>query len=401
MEKVKTLIVGGGTAGLFLAAAMKTENVRIVEKGERLGKKLSATGNGQGNLTNEGVSASRYFNVGARTSALSLALERYGKDSLCAFMNELGAIVLSDGRGRYYPTGKQASAITDLLRYRLEKKGVSVQTGGVVTRLKKQGVGFIATVKTPSGEEELYAENVVLAVGGKAAKNFGTDGSAYALARSFGHTVTELYPSLVQLKTDVAPIKTLRGIRVDAAVTAYDGKGNRLGTERGDVIFTEYGVSGDAIFRLSAFVADKLEQGVTLSLAFLPDVDGETLLSALRIKQTDSAIPESELLCGILNNQVGRAVLKSRKNGSLESTVSAMKDFRLTVKGSLGFDYAQVTKGGVPLDEVTEELESKYAKGLYFAGEVLDVDGECGGFNLQWAYSSARVVAAAIDHKEA
>lgn len=401
MEKVKTLIVGGGAAGLFLAAAMKTENVRIVEKGERLGKKLSATGNGQGNLTNEGVSASRYFNVGARTSALSLALERYGKDSLCAFMNELGAIVLPDGRGRYYPTGKQASAITDLLRYRLEKKGVSVQTGGVVTRLKKQGVGFIATVKTPSGEEELYAENVVLAVGGKAAKNFGTDGSAYALARSFGHTVTELYPSLVQLKTDVAPIKTLRGIRVDAAVTAYDGKGNRLGTERGDVIFTEYGVSGDAIFRLSAFVADKLEQGVTLSLAFLPDVDGETLLSALRTKQTDGAIPESELLCGILNNQVGRAVLKSRKNGSLESTVSAMKDFRLTVKGSLGFDYAQVTKGGVPLEEVTEELESKYAKGLYFAGEVLDVDGECGGFNLQWAYSSARVVAAAIDHKEA
>ena len=401
MEKVKTLIVGGGAAGLFLAAAMKTENVRIVEKGERLGKKLSATGNGQGNLTNEGVSASRYFNVGARTSALSLALERYGKDSLCAFMNELGAIVLPDGRGRYYPTGKQASAITDLLRYRLEKKGVSVQTGGVVTRLKKQGVGFIATMKTPSGEEELYAENVVLAVGGKAAKNFGTDGSAYALARSFGHTVTELYPSLVQLKTDVAPIKTLRGIRVDAAVTAYDGKGNRLGAERGDVIFTEYGVSGDAIFRLSAFVADKLEQGVTLSLAFLPDVDGETLLSALRIKQIDGAIPESELLCGILNNQVGRSVLKSRKNGSLESTVSAMKDFRLTVKGSLGFDYAQVTKGGVPLEEVTEELESKYAKGLYFAGEVLDVDGECGGFNLQWAYSSARVVAAAIDRKEA
>lgn len=400
MDKVKTLIVGGGAAGLFLAATMKSKDVWLVERGERLGKKLAATGNGQGNLTNEGVAASRYFSVGVRSSVVSLVLERHGKDSLCEFMGELGAIVLPDGRGRYYPAGKQASAIVDLLRYRLKKKGVRTRTGATVSRLKKRGDGFLVVLRTATGEEEIYAENVVLAAGGKAAKNFGTDGSGYALAEDFGHTVTPLYPSLVQLKTDTDLIKTLRGIRADAAVTAYDKKGNAIATERGDVIFTDYGVSGDAIFRLSAFVADKIADGVTISLAFLPDVDEKTLLSVLRKKQADRAIPEGELLCGILNNQVGRAVLKNRKTDGLEGIVSALKDFRLVVKGTLGFDYAQVTKGGIPLNEVTDELESKFARGLYFAGEVLDVDGECGGFNLQWAYSSARAVAAAIDGKE-
>ncbi|MBQ7948266.1 MAG: aminoacetone oxidase family FAD-binding enzyme, partial [Clostridia bacterium] len=246
-----------------------------------------------------------------------------------------------------------------------------------------------------------FAEKVVLCAGGKAAKNFGSDGSAYALAEKFGHTVTALYPSLVQLKTDVTHTKTLKGIRVsDGGLTATLANGERVGL-RGDVIFTDYGVSGDAVFRISAFIADKISSGVRLTVDFLPDVSEGDILAALQRKQ--AAFPDlsnGELLFGIVNNQVGRAVMK-RANGDLKRAAKLVKEFDLTVTGSLGFDYAQVTKGGISLSEVTENLESRFVNGLYFAGEILDVDGPCGGFNLQWAYSSAMRVAAALNGEKA
>lgn len=402
MEKIHTAIIGGGAAGMFCAAALSGKGVLILERGERLGRKLSATGNGQGNVTNLDMSAAHYFSSDVSSvERISRILSRHGREELVGFLENLGGLFLPDERGRVYPAGRQASAVTDLLRYALADKGVRVRTGTKVVSLAKKGDVFELTAETDGGKEVFQAENVVLCAGGKAAKNFGTDGNGYALAKGFGHTVTPLYPSLVQLKTETAHIKGLKGIRAEARVSARAG-GQAIAAFRGDVIFTDYGVSGDAIFRLSAFVTDKLEGGdVSLSLEFLPDVSEERLSEILARKAAAFALPDGELLCGILNNQLGRAVTKRCGSKNTAALAKMIKDFTLPVTGSLGFDYAQVTKGGVPLAETQETLESRLTEGLYFAGEILDADGECGGYNLQWAYASARTAADGINARGA
>lgn len=398
MKKTHTAIIGGGAAGLFLASALPEHtDTLLLERGERVGRKLSATGNGQGNVTNLEVSADKYFSFSAPKGRIEAILSRHGEEDMLDFLSGLGGLFLPDRRNRVYPAGRQASAITDLLRFSVAAKGVKTETGAFVRDVEKNRDGFLLAVRTADGEEKIQAEKVVLCAGGKAAKNFGTDGNAYALAGKFGHTVTPLYPSLVQLKTAVTDIKSLRGIRTDALVSAYSD-GEEIAKERGDVIFTDYGVSGDAIFRLSAFLADRAEK-CTLSLEFLPDVDEETLHRLLE-RRIGSSFPENEILCGILNNQLGRAVARRARGKTAEALVEALKRFTLPVTGTLGFDYAQVTKGGIPLSETDERLQSRFAEGLYFAGEILDVDGECGGYNLQWAYSSARTVADALGEAE-
>ena len=389
-------IVGGGAAGLMLAATLCTtqSNIAIFERGERVGRKLSATGNGQGNITNLACEKEEYCSSTPFGAAKAQDIIRaFGKDSLTSFFERLGVLLLADDRGRVYPAGRQASAFTDALRFFVQEKGVTTHLATQITRVQKQEGVFLLT--TDSGET-YYAENLVLCTGGKAAKNFGTDGSAYALATGFGHTLTPLYPSLVQLKTDTKNIKTLKGIRVaDACVSARWQGGEQ--TLTGDIIFTDYGVSGDAVFRLSAYIADKIERGVALSIDFLPAFSYERILDLLTEKRRRFPdMPNGELLCGVVNNQIGRAVMKLVGEGDLARAATLVKAFPLTVTGTLGFDYSQVTKGGITLEETDNTLQSKFVDGLYFAGEILDIDGHCGGFNLQWAYSSAQAVAGAI-----
>lgn len=396
MEKIKTLIVGAGASGLTLASKIGNSDVMLVERLDRVGKKLSATGNGQGNVSNEGVGVDKYFTSDARAyNKIEKMLARYGKDELIRFFESKGAVLTADERGRIYPAGKQASALTDLLRYDVAQRGVKVCLSTRVSALYRQGDGFLVTTENESGKKSIFAQRVVLCAGGKAAKNFGTDGSAYALATALGHSVTALYPSLVQLKTDTEHIKSLKGIRVYSQVKALIN-GKEVACETGDVIFTDYGVSGDVIFRLSAFVSDKTEGDVTLSIDLLPDISEQKLREVLQQKSKLTHIPSGEILCGILNNQVGRAVVKRAKSESVNALVDVVKRFKLKVTGTLGYDYAQVTKGGIPLSEVDDTLQSKSCKGLYLAGEILDVDGRCGGYNLQWAFTSASVIADAL-----
>jgi len=401
MTKIKTAIIGGGAAGLFLANALSKndEKVALFERSERVGRKLSATGNGQGNVTNAAVGNTPYFSASKRGKSLAERLtSRFDAHSLCDFFNALGVLIFFDERGRGYPTSRQASALTDALRFSALENGVSFYVDTAIVDLQKTPSGFVLT----SAKGELFqAETVALCTGGKAAKNFGTDGSAYALATGLGHTLTALRPSLVQIKTDVSQTRTLKGIRVfDVGVTAVwtENGIEKKHTVQGDIIFTDYGVSGDAVFRLSAFIADKTQ--AKLIVDFLPDVTEETIVRLLENKR--AALPkqeDGERLCGIVNNQVGRAIMKTLPCADDETVAKRVKSFVLTVTGSLGFDYAQVTKGGVAMDEVDDGLQSRKVQDLYFAGEILDVDGECGGFNLQWAYASARTVAAAIAEK--
>ena len=382
---------------MMLAAMLKNENVLLLERGERLGRKLSATGNGQGNVTNLAVGKTDYFSQSAQgNSRVKTFLKAYGANEMLSFLESLGGLFLPDERGRVYPSGRQASAITDLLRFSLSDN-VCVRLGAYVSAVQKTKNGFEVTVQETDGENRYLADKIVLCAGGKAAKNFGTDGNGYALAKNLSHSVTPLYPSLVQLKTETGDIKGLKGLRVNGASVSAKVAGQPVANVRGDVIFTDYGVSGDAIFRLSAFVADKIgKSDVSLSIDFLPDVTEETLRETLRNRENKRGLTDSERLCGIVNNQIGRAIVK-RFGADGDDLARGVKAFSLPVTGSLGFDYAQVTKGGVRLEEVDDCLQSVFVKGLYFAGEILDVDGECGGFNLQWAFTSAKIVANAIE----
>lgn len=409
MKEYAAIIVGGGASGMFCALRLAESGVKdvlLLERNDRLGRKLSATGNGQGNVTNTAMSAEHYFSGDAGRVASVLA--RFGAEDLIGALSALGGIFLPDAVGRVYPASRQAASVTDLLRFALEGR-VEVRTGVRVLSARRDGALF--SVRTDGGKE-FRGRALVLACGGKAAPHFGTDGSGYGLARAFGHTVTPLRPSLVQLKTEQTYIRGLKGVRADCAVRLLPGAAAAKGMPaskgdvclRGDLLFTDYGVSGDVIFRLSAFC----REGDVLSVDFLPDCAPSAVAAAIRGKaERCPQMRGEDLLRGIVNSAVGKCLAKysanapfSQDRGLADRLAACVKDFRLPVVGSLGFDYAQVTKGGVPLGEVDDDLMSRRAEGLYLLGELLDVDGECGGYNLQWAFSCGAVAAAAVAGRE-
>ena len=409
MKEYAAIIVGGGASGMFCALRLAESGVKdvlLLERNDRLGRKLSATGNGQGNVTNTAMSAEHYFSGDAGRVASVLA--RFGAEDLFGALSALGGIFLPDAVGRVYPASRQAASVTDLLRFALEGR-VEVRTGVRVLSARRDGALFSVRAE---GGKEFRGRALVLACGGKAAPHFGTDGSGYGLARAFGHTVTPLRPSLVQLKTEQTYIRGLKGVRADCAVRLLPGAAAAKGMPaskgdiclRGDLLFTDYGVSGDVIFRLSAFC----REGDVLSVDFLPDCAPSAVAAAIRGKaERYPQMRGEDLLRGIVNSAVGKCLAKysanapfSQDRGLADRLAACVKDFRLPVVGSLGFDYAQVTKGGVPLGEVDDDLMSRRAEGLYLLGEFLDVDGECGGYNLQWAFSCGAVAAAAVAGRE-
>lgn len=381
-KKKKVLIVGGGAAGLIAAVRLSaaTEGVMVAERGARCGRKLAATGNGQGNVTNSFISPEHYRC--GEADFPSHALSRYDYAEAEAFYRGIG-IYLTKEEGKKYPLSLQASAVSDALRLKVEFSGAELVTDCNIVRAEKSAGVF--SVYAADGRA-FHAEKLLFAFGGKAGAQFGTDGTAYALAKGFSHTVTPLYPSLVQLKTETERIRGLKGIRMSARVKA---RGRYDAESEGDVIFTDYGVSGSAVFAVSGAVA----AGGELEIEFLPEIKKEELYAILREK---SDLPYGGILDGIVHKQLGRMLEKNVK-GDLRALVSALKSFRLKVVGAIGFDTAQVTAGGVCTAEVdARTMESKLIKGLYFAGEALDVDGDCGGYNLHWAFASASIAADSI-----
>ncbi len=376
----KIAIIGGGASGMACAVFLAREgryHVSVYESGERLGKKLSATGNGQGNVTNINMNASYYFSDDGEK--VGRALARFGTEETVAFLQTMGGIFLPDARGRVYPAGRQASAVTDLFRTELARLNVNVKTGARIAKIE----GFDNfRLSYAGGEEKVSA--VVLCAGGMAAPEFGTDGNGYRLAAAFGHTVTECTPALVKLKCDSSLVRGLKGIRVDANLKLYRGK-REVAFARGDLLFAEGGLSGDAVFRISSYA----KEGDVLKLDFLPDVSRE------RAAQAIGAKAGAECLLCVVNNGLGRALFK-RAQGNKTELLTLLKEFPVTLTGTFGFRNAQVTKGGIPLSETDEFLQSVKHKGLYFAGEILNVDGACGGYNLQWAFTSAYTVAEGI-----
>ena len=389
----KTAIIGGGASGILSAVeltrgenALKGNEVVILERLNRIGKKLIATGNGQGNLTNDNLSFENYYgDKGFLRAFFSDAPD------ISEYLYNIGIPLTTESDGKKYPISKQASAVLDMLMSILNSTGVEIKTEFFVKSIKKQGDIFVID----NGLEKVRAQNVILAFGGKAGKQFGTDGSSYSIAKNFGHSLTTLYPSLVQLKTNLSNIKGLKGIKEQARVYAYES-GKLLKTTLGEVLFTEYGVSGNAIFYISPAVVDKSK--ANLVLEFLPDITQNDLEKIIKDKIKNLPhLSAEEVLSGIVNKRIAKIISQKVIEIRADKLAYEIKNFNLEITGSLGFDYAQVTKGGIDTDKVNPfTMKSKCEKGVYLVGESLNVDGDCGGYNLTFAFLSGIKAAKAI-----
>lgn len=397
----KAIIVGGGASGLVAAILLSErfggENVLVAERLSRVGKKLLATGNGQCNVTGRFENISVFH--GKSPSFCEYALDKYGKNALLSFYENSGVPVIFDG-DKGFPLSRQASSVVDAFRFKLSALKTKTACDAFVTDISRKNGVF--TVLTDSGEKFL-SENVILACGGKAASHFGTDGNAYKLAEKFGHKITALYPSIVQLKCNVASLKGLKGLKQKVKVSAF-ADGVFLKSAAGDILFTDYGVSGNAAFLLSSYLTGK--NGGVLSVDFIPDADEKILYEALLKKIKNCGYLTNEyLLSGFMNGKIAAALLRNVGvdlsaavvKCDLEKIVKTVKNYRIAVTGTLGFDDAQVTRGGVETKGVNPEtMESAFEKGLYIVGEMLDIDGDCGGYNLTWAFASGALAAESV-----
>ena len=317
-------------------------------------------------------------------------LEKYGNKSIISFFSSLGVSVGTEGN-RVYPSSMQASSLLDMMRLRLGYLKTGIATSSECLDIKPQKNGFC--LKTTG--EDVFAERVIFAAGGKAGKQYGTDGTAFSLLQKLGVKITGLYPAIVQLKTDTDYIKGLKNLKEKALVSAYDGD-KFLKSFYGDVLFTDYGVSGNATFYLSSYLTGA--KNPVLKIEFTDKTESELYGFLVEKVKNLPYITADDLLTGVVNKQIGRAIVKRSGAGdtsdkSLEKIAKTAKNFTLNVRGTLGFDYAQVTRGGVSWKELDGNFECKKVRGLFVTGEAVDVDGDCGGYNLQWAFSSAMVAA--------
>lgn len=399
-EEMKTYdlaVVGGCSAGLVAAINAKyfnpTLRVAVIEKLPRIGKKLLATGNGKCNITNLQALDHDYTGRGFA----EFALRSYPPERIIDFFSSLGLLTYYDSCARVYPESNTAASVTDALRFELERLGVDVICDTPVTEIRKTKNGF-----TVNGE--FFSEKLIIAAGGKSSAPQGSDGSGYALVKMLGHTVTKTVPALVPINASPEITKPLKGVRVRNVCLTLKGEKILKKTE-GEILFTDYGLSGIAAMELAATAQkyiDNVKRNPFTYIDFLPQMAYDSLLDYLKsLNKIKGFCQIGNLLTGILPKTVGIAICKACKLYRSERLISSLsekdlrmiaekvKKFPLEVTGTRGFLNSQVTSGGIKTDEINKKtMESKLCKNLYFAGEIIDVDGGCGGFNLQWAWAS-------------
>ena len=405
------VILGGGASGLMAAVSaarfIPGKNISILERGPRVGKKLLVTGNGRCNLTNLELDFSRYH--GAPESFVSAVFSQLPPKDTLSLFGRLGLLCREEGQGRCYPYGGQASAVLDVLRRYLEGRNVEERCQTSVETVKRKPGGY--ELKTSGGV--VFAKRLILASGGRAMPSSGSDGSGLKLAASLGLKASEPFPSLAPVRAASPVLKAVKGLRCRGRASLLADR-KTVKQETGEIQFTDQGLSGICILNLSRLVGEffshrtvnrhKTEK-VELSLDLVPDLDYSSLLSFLQaLISGHPRLPVEQLLSGIVNKRVGLALLKqlmpsalSRPCGSLspselKTICRTVKDWRFSPTGTLGWQQAQSTAGGLLSSQFeSATLESKGLPGLYACGELLDIDGDCGGYNLQWAWSSGFV----------
>jgi len=392
-------IIGAGASGMAaaLTAAENGHHVILLERQARVGRKLLSTGNGRCNLTNLQAGLPGHYHGDAAFAGAVLGRGDLNVPSTLDWFASLGLLTAAENSGRVYPYSNMAGSVLDVLRFALDDPRIELHTGCVVTAIRVKDHTF--TIQT---EEAVFtADAVILAAGGAAGGKLGGVMDGYRLAKGLGHHRTALAPSLVQLKTDPTYPRALKGVKAQAAVRILRG-GQTLAETSGEVLFTEYGVSGPAVFDVSRCAAAGGD-GLVCELDLLPDWDEAKTLSWLRNRQSAMAGREAQsLLTGLFHTRLGQILCKvsgftaqsaaSLTESDLRRVARTVHHFALPVTGTCGFDQAQVTAGGLRTDEFDPRtLQSRLVPGFYACGEVLDVDGDCGGYNLQWAWSSGRL----------
>lgn len=393
-------ILGGGASGL--AAALSAgehlgSTILLLERQSRVGRKLLATGNGRCNLSNRHAAPVHYH--GREPDFAVPALDRFGVQDTLNWFSALGLVAHEEETGRIYPLSDSASSVVDVLRLAAEARGVQTVCGFTVSSAQKLGNRF--RILSDQGDA-VECDRLIVACGGMAGSKLGGTKDGYAILSSFGHRRTALHPALVQLRTENTWTKSMKGVRTQAVIR-LERDGCALAQTQGEVQFAEYGITGPAVFDLSRSAAEAGE-GCVVSLQLLPTLTESEILSYMTAKQeTFPNLRAENLLTGCLHASVARTLLRragiafdrflwSLCDDDMNRLAALIRRFDLPLLGVMGFDAAQVTAGGMEtagFDPTT--MESKLVSGLYACGEVLDIDGDCGGYNLQWAWSSGRL----------
>lgn len=395
---MKIGIIGGGASGLIAAitAAKNGAEVTIIERKDRVGKKILATGNGKCNFTNHSMNISD-FNSQSKNIFIDY-ISHFDNNAVISMFEDMGMLT-KNKNGYMYPRSEQATTVLDLLRLKLKEFNISVLTQNYPHTIQKKKRTFEITL---DNSQKLYFDRIILACGSYASEKNRDNYCGYTYAKSFGHTLVPVVPALVQVRAKGKEFKSVSGVRCDANISLYIN--NKLvTTEFGELQLTDYGISGIPVFQLSRYVSYGIyhKNSVTATIDFLPEFTQEEwkIFVSGKWKTAQKSITAEEFFQGFLNKKLNlmflklsvikaETPLKNLKFSQIEEVISHMKCWKIEIEGTNPYENAQVCAGGVSMDEITLQMESKFVPGLYFAGELLDVDGRCGGYNLQWAWTS-------------
>ena len=401
-NKLRIAIVGAGASGMVAAitAAGYGESVTLFEKTDRVGKKILATGNGKCNLGNLNFSTEQYYC--SDKEKLHSMFRIFSTEDTISFFESSG-LMIKDKNGYLYPYSEQASAVLDILRMELKEKAVQVISDTEIVSAVYDRRKQVFRLKDAKGKGNAF-DRVILACGSPASLKKGEGMSGYRLAESLGHYVTPIVPGLVQLTSDEAFCKALAGVRCQAKVRLLSDKGE-IAAEAGEVQFTEYGISGIPVFQISRVAGYALKAGkrINAEIDFFPEQENQAynLFYKRRYEEQKDRTLE-EFLTGTLNKKINMVLIKYcgckptmtvKEAGwsKLKELMQSSRAFRIHINGTNPIGNAQVCAGGVAFDEIDTQMQSKLIPGLYFAGELVDVDGKCGGYNLQWAWTSGYI----------
>ncbi len=398
-------VIGGGAAGMMAAvqAARAGAGVTVYERNDRIGKKILSTGNGKCNFSNEKMEISCYHGSGQKL--LPVIYDTFGVPETKRFFQDLGMRIKSVN-GYLYPASGQASTVLDLFRYELARLSVDIHTGQQITHIAlpdQSGKGIsIGTGK--AGSMSHTYDCVILTCGGAAAPGTGSDGSGWELARQLGHRIVPVVSALTALRCKETYLKQVAGVRCDAKVTLYV-EGSQICQERGELQLTEYGISGIPVFQISRHAAYALREKkhTSVEISFLPEYDDCAYEQFWKERwERQSGQTMEEFLTGIVNKKINMLLLRLAGISGSETAAHVPLKARRKLQHLYRFleveviktnppQQSQVSAGGVDCGQVDHTLASKIVPGVYFAGEILDIDGICGGYNLQWAFSSGTV----------
>lgn len=399
------IIIGGGPAGILAACAIKEKskeyvNVTIVERLEKIGKKILATGNGKCNFTNKFALPKKYNNPKFVTHTLS----EYGYKEIVKYLENIGLMSKEVTEGRMYPYTESATTVLEVLRLHLHRLGVNIKTNYEVNKVVERENKYLVYNKNEKNSY-LECDYLVFACGGAAAPVLGSNGSGYPLLKPFKVKVTDIYPGLVGIKSEITVLKPLNGLRFKCNVSVIEKKTKKcVWTQYGEVQFKGDGISGIVVMEASTYMA-RHQLNYIINLDLMPEASlDDTIMMLNTRKELFENQEVDSLLTGMLPKMLGSVIVKkasidlnsyvkSLTPNNLKKIAGLIKAFPLDVKGDYGFERAQVTVGGVSLTEIDNEtLAIRKMKNAYICGEMMDIDGECGGYNMQWALASGYLV---------